>query len=214
MVAAAAALGLPMPAVIGPAAALSVASVCCAVVLRRTHPHPRLGTANAITLLRLAIVGLLLSILFAGGVNAAIIVALSAVALSLDGLDGYLARRQGLTSRFGAAFDMEVDSAFALVLSVLAAFGPAGPLALLLGLPRYLLGVAGLALPWLNGALPPRYSRKVVCVVQLVVLIVLQLPGLAPWFALTLVAAVAGLLAWSFGIDIVHLFRTRTRSAG
>ena len=157
---------------------------------------------------------MLLSILFGGGVSAAIIIALSVVALSLDGLDGHLARRQRLTSRFGAAFDMEVDSAFALVLSVLAAFGPAGPLVLLLGLPRYLLGVAGLALPWLNGTLPARYSRKVVCVVQLIVLIVLQLPGLATWFALTLVVAVAGLLAWSFGIDVVHLFRTRTRSAG
>ncbi|MEZ5090884.1 MAG: CDP-alcohol phosphatidyltransferase family protein [Micropruina sp.] len=214
MVVAAVALGLPMVAVAGPAGVLTVALVGCAIGLRRTHPHPRLGTANAITLLRLAIVGLLLSILFGGGVSAAIIIALSVVALSLDGLDGHLARRQRLTSRFGAAFDMEVDSAFALVLSVLAAFGPAGPLVLLLGLPRYLLGVAGLALPWLNGTLPARYSRKVVCVVQLVVLIVLQLPGLATWFALTLVVAVAGLLAWSFGIDVVHLFRTRTRSAG
>ena len=34
-----------------------------------------------------------------------IIITLSVVALSLDGLDGYLARRQRLTSRFGAAFD-------------------------------------------------------------------------------------------------------------
>ena len=72
MVVAAVALGLPMVAVAGPAGVLTVALVGCAIGLRRTHPHPRLGTANAITLLRLAIVGLLLSILFGGGVSTSI----------------------------------------------------------------------------------------------------------------------------------------------
>ena len=60
---------------------------------------------------------------------AAVVIPLSIIALSLDGVDGALARRQMLESRFGAAFDMEVDSAFALVLSILAALGPAGPAA-------------------------------------------------------------------------------------
>jgi phosphatidylglycerophosphate synthase len=205
-------LGVPALAVALAAGGLAAALIAFTVLLRRGHTHARLGAANAVTLLRLTIVGVLLSILLAGGGAAAVVIPLSIIALSLDGVDGALARRQKLESRFGAAFDMEVDSAFALVLSILAALGPAGPAALLLGLPRYLFGVAGLALPWLNGPLPPRFSRKVICVVQLIVLIALQMPFLEAWVALTLVGMTVGLLAWSFGLDIVALYRSRVRS--
>lgn len=212
MVFAAVLLGVPALAVALAAAGLTIAFIVFTVLLSRGHPHARLGAANAVTLLRLTIVGVLLSILLAGGGSAAVVIPLSIIALSLDGVDGALARRQKLESRFGAAFDMEVDSAFALVLSILAALGPAGPAALLLGLPRYLFGVAGLALPWLNGPLAPRFSRKVICVIQLIVLIALQLPFLEVWAALTLVGMTVGLLAWSFGLDIVSLSRSRVRS--
>lgn len=205
-------LGLPALAVAIAAGCLTTALVVFTVLLGRGHPHDRLGAANAVTLLRVTIVGILLSILLAGGSSAAVVIALSIIALSLDGVDGALARRQKLESRFGAAFDMEVDSAFALVLSILAALGPAGPAALLLGLPRYLFGVAGMALPWLNAPLAPRFSRKVVCVIQLIALIALQLPFLEAWLALTLVVVTVGLLAWSFGLDIVSLYRERARS--
>lgn len=214
MVFAATLLGVPALAVALAAAGLTIALIVFTVLLSRGHPHVRLGAANAVTLLRLTIVGVLLSILLAGGGSAAVVIPLSIIALSLDGVDGALARRQKLESRFGASFDMEVDSAFALVLSILAALGPAGPAALLLGLPRYLFGVAGLALPWLNGPLAPRFSRKVICVVQLIVLIALQLPFLGAWAALTLVVMTVGLLAWSFGLDIVSLSRSRVRSDG
>lgn len=212
MVAVAVVLQVPALAGVLAAAGLTIALIVFTVLLSRGHPHARLGAANVVTLLRLTIVGVLLSLLLAGGGSAAIVIPLSIVALSLDGVDGALARRQKLESRFGAAFDMEVDSAFALVLSISAALGPAGPAALLLGLPRYLFGVAGLALPWLNGPLAPRYSRKVICVIQLIVLIVLQLPFLEAWVALALVGATVGLLAWSFGLDIVRLSRARARS--
>lgn len=205
-------LELPALATAVAGGVLTAAVIVFALLLYRGHPHARLGAANAITLLRLTIVAVLLSMLLAGGGNAALVIAVSAVALSLDGVDGYLARRQRLESPFGASFDMEVDSAFALVLAALASFGPAGPIALILGLPRYLFGVAGWALPWLNGQLSARFSRKVACVVQLIALIVLQLPVLSVWFAVALVLATVALLAWSFGIDIVHLFRSRARS--
>lgn len=214
MVAAALAVGVSTISVTCAAAALAAALVLSAVMLRLHHPHPRLGGANVITLLRLSMTGLLLSILLSGGGERAVVLAVSIVAVCLDGVDGCIARHQGLESRFGAAFDVEVDSVFALVLSLLAALGPAGPLALLLGLPRYLFGAAGLAFPWLNAPLVPRFSRKVVCVVQLGVLIALQLPLLPVWIALTLVMATAALLAWSFGRDVVDLARSRPRGTG
>jgi phosphatidylglycerophosphate synthase len=41
--------------------------------------------------------------------------------LALDGLDGWLARRFGLASAYGARFDMEVDGFLILVLALLVA---------------------------------------------------------------------------------------------
>jgi phosphatidylglycerophosphate synthase len=205
------ALGLPAAALIACTGVFVAAFSTAAVFLRRGHPHTRLGLANMITLARLSMVTVLLGIFIAGRAEPWFVMTLGVIALSLDGVDGYAARRQGLASRFGASFDMEVDSAFALVLALLAATGPAGPLAILLGLPRYVYGLAALALPWLNGELAPRFSRKVVCVVQLIALIALQLPFLGMPVALAIVIVTAAALAWSFGVDTVALRRGRRR---
>lgn len=178
--------------------------------LRRHHPHAQLGFANVITLVRLALVSVLVIPLIAGTPAPVAIILVATIALSLDGVDGWLARRQGLSSEFGARFDMEVDSAFALVLALLAVVvNGASPLVLLLGIPRYLFGLAGLALPWLNGELPPRLSRKVVCVVQLIVLIAVQSPWFADTLGTLLIAGTVAALMWSFGRDILWLRRTR-----
>jgi phosphatidylglycerophosphate synthase len=179
--------------------------------LARQSPHPRLGAANTVTLLRLALVSSLVIPLVGATANPVAIIAVATVSLSLDGVDGWLARRQGLSSRFGAGFDMEVDSVFALVLALLAAIAAGvGWWVILLGLPRYLFGIAQLVWPWLTAPLPPRYSGKVICVIQLIVLIVLQSPWVPGPVAVVLAAGVLGALAWSFGRDIVALWRRRT----
>lgn len=180
-----------------------------ALQLRRRHPHTRLGFANAVTLLRLAFVSSLI-IPFLGGAHEPVaIMAIATISLSLDGVDGWLARRQGLASDFGGSFDMEVDSVFALVLALLAAVGGAPWFVILLGLPRYLFWVAGAIWPWLYDPLPPRYSGKVVCVIQLIVLIVLQSPWVPDPLAVVLIAGTLGALGWSFGRDVVWLWRRR-----
>lgn len=190
--------------------AFIAAATAAAWQLRRHHPHALLGLANVVTLVRLALVALLIIPLVAGTPAPVAIIVVATIALSLDGVDGWLARRQRLSSDFGARFDMEVDSGFALVLALLAVVANgASPLVLLLGIPRYVFGLAGLALPWLNDDLPPRFSRKVVCVVQLIVLIAVQ----SPWFAgapgTVIVVGTVGALLWSFGSDIVWLRRNR-----
>jgi len=177
--------------------------------LRLRHPHARLGLANAVTLLRLALVSALIIPLLGGAHEPVAIMAIAAVSLSLDGVDGWLARRQGLASDFGGSFDMEVDSVFALVLALLAALGGAPWIVIVLGLPRYLFWVAGAIWPWLYDPLPPRYSGKVVCVIQLIVLIVLQSPWVPAPLALALIIGTLGALGWSFGRDIVWLWRRR-----
>jgi hypothetical protein len=106
---------------------------------------------------------------------------------------------------------MEVDSALALILALNAwAAGTAGAIVLLIGVPRYLFALAAFALPWLNAETPQRFSRKVVCVLQLATLIALQLPPVASGVANPVVAGVAAALVWSFGRDVLWLWRVRS----
>jgi hypothetical protein len=74
---------------------------------------------------------------------------------------------------------------------------------------RYAFVAAGWALPWLNGALPQRMRRKVVCVVQIAVLAALLAPVLQPPVSTGLALAATALLAWSFAVDILWLARRR-----
>jgi phosphatidylglycerophosphate synthase len=180
------------------------------------YPHDRMGSCNAVTLLRAALAAAVAAPLAGQGALAAApglawsVLAVAALALALDGLDGWLARRSGLTSEFGARFDMEVDSALALILAGLAlANGKAGLWVLALGALRYAWVAAGLILPWLQGALPQRFRRKAVCVVQIAALILLLAPPLVPPVSTVLGLAATALLVWSFALDLLWLARRR-----
>ena len=176
----------------------------------RHYPHDVFGWCNTVTLFRWALACVLITLLVASPSEGWAVVAIATVALSLDGLDGWLARRNGLVSGFGARFDMEVDAALALILTLHAlADGLAGPIVLILGLSRYVFVAAIWVAPWLGRPLPERYSRKAVCVLQLSTLIILQVPFLTagPAFSLALAASLA-LLA-SFWRDIAWLHRQR-----
>jgi phosphatidylglycerophosphate synthase len=188
----------------------TIGGAVSARALHRGYPHERLGACNVITLTRLALTVALLGPLVAGAGPSWAILAVALVALLLDGVDGWLARRQGTASDFGARFDLEVDSALALVLAVGAvSAGTVGPAALLLGLPRYLFAGGMRVFSWMRQDLPPRFSRKTVCVVQLGTLIALQAPVVPAVAAPILVAVALGLLAWSFTVDVVWLRRHR-----
>ena len=185
-----------------------IAAAAAAVLLRRTYPHETLGVCNVVTLGRLVIVCGLVAPLVGGSGSAWVIFLLASGALALDGVDGWLARRNGRASGFGARFDVEVDAGLALVLS-LHAVDRIGPLVLVLGLAHYAFAFAKIAFPWLGGPLPERFSRKAVCVLQIATLIVLQLPIVSAPVAALLVAIASAALAWSFGRDILHLWRER-----
>lgn len=179
-------------------------------LMRRFYPHDRLGGGNAVTFLRGALVAALAAPLLAGDAAGVAIAATGAVALALDGVDGWLARRSGLTSGFGGRFDMEVDAALALILSLHVLVGTGiGPEILLLGLTRYAFVAAGLIWQVLTAPLPPRFRRKLICVLQLAALIVLQLPMPSPEAAIWLARAATAALLWSFAVDILWLWRRR-----
>lgn len=193
-------------------AVLVFALVCAAVVLamRDTYPHARIGGCNGVTLLRLAMASALLVPLNAGLPGGWAVAGIAAVALTLDGVDGLLARRSGLQSRFGARFDIEADAAMALVLAlhVLAQRGLVAEV-LVLGLIRYAFVLAQGLWPWLGGDLPPRRWRKWVCVLQLATLIALQAPVVGPDAGAALARLAAAALVASFAVDIRRLWRHR-----
>lgn len=175
----------------------------------RHYPHDRFGLCNTVTLARAAMVVALLALLWSGARGWEVML-VAAVALSLDGLDGWLARRSELVSEFGARFDMETDAALGLVLAAHVWLGGmTGPEVLLLGLMRYGFVLAFWPFPWLAAALPERFGRKAVCVIQIAMLILLQLPGLMPVHAQAMAWFAVIALVWSFGRDVLWLWRHR-----
>lgn len=196
---------LPLGAVI---AVYGLALGAAVYLMEQGYPHRALGLCNLVTLTRLLLVAVLAVPLAAGTGGGEEVFAVALVVLLLDGIDGWLARRAGLASAFGARFDMEVDSALALVLALHVWVGGAtGAIVLILGVPRYAFALAGAVLPWLRAPLPERFSRKAVCVLQLGTLVVLQLPGLPVGAAGWLVAVAALSLIWSFWRDVAVLWR-------
>jgi len=179
-------------------------------MIRRGYPHSELGTGNIVTVLRMGMVAALLAPLVGVTLPWAL-VGVAILALVLDGFDGFFARREGRMSAFGARLDMEVDSALGLVLALnVWVAGVFGPLILLIGLPSYAFMVAGRLIPWLNRPLPESFARKLVCVIQVASLIALNSPIWPTWGVLPVVVGVAGALLWSFGRDIVWLWRSRS----
>lgn len=173
-------------------------------------PHRSLGLCNLVTLTRLMIMGILCTVMLAGMTPDWVTFGIAACALALDGVDGWLARWQGLASEFGARFDVEVDAIFALLLAVYAATsGAAGAFVILLGLPHYLFWMARLRRPWLDRPLRPSFLRKAVCVFQIGALIALQVPLFAGGGLDLVIGAVTLALVWSFGRDILWMWRMK-----
>ena len=182
------------------------------------HPHPRLGVANRITLVRAAIACLIAARAIEPAPLEAperwLLAAIAGAALLLDGADGWAARRQGLASDFGARFDMEVDAFAILVLAIIVAKAHAVPYwVLAIGGMRYLYLAATLALPPLRRPLPPRpiadRRRKTIAVIQSVGLTVALVPASPADWASAICAAALILLVYSFAADIVILRSTR-----
>lgn len=180
------------------------------------YPHERFGGANVVTSARAAMTLLLAACL--PGINVLhrgvdvqafwLLSAIAAVALMLDGLDGKLARSSGLSSSFGARYDMETDALLGLVITLLVwQSGELGIWVLGLGVLRYLFLLAALFLPALQAELYPSFRRKLVCVVQVGVLSVLLTPVVEPVWSTVLAVVALVLLVGSFVRDVLWLMR-------
>ncbi|ANZ35815.1 CDP-alcohol phosphatidyltransferase [Lentzea guizhouensis] len=178
------------------------------------HRISSLGPADRVTLARGLLVGAVTALVAdrAGqDVPVALVVTLAAVALSLDWVDGQVARRTGTSTALGARFDMEVDAFLILVLSAYVAVHM-GPWVLAIGLMRYVFVAASWKLRWLNAPLPASYARKVVAAVQGIFLVVAA-SGVIPFAAVVVGLALASLV-WSFGRDVLWLRRNAVVAVG
>lgn len=176
--------------------------------LRQSYPHQVLGFCNIVTLFRAALVAFLAGAVFDPTVAVWLVFWIATLAFALDGLDGWLARRSGLTSPFGARFDMETDALLGAVLALwLLAMGRTGPEILVLGFMRYAFCAAATVLPALRAELPQSLRRKTVCVIQVTALIAILCPLTPAGAVLPVSFCAALLLSWSFAVDIRWLIR-------
>lgn len=217
-----AALGLPWRFPLAAAVLYGLALPLIWLALPARLPGDRFGAANAVTLVRLAATAVLAAAAVAlpsaeltAPAVAWTLAALAAAALVLDGVDGWVARRQRLASAFGARFDMELDAAFMLVLAVLAwRMERAGGWVLAAGLARYAFVAAALLLPRLRAPLPPSSRRRVACALSAALLIaaLAPLPALPVQAAVLLAGTAVLTLMLSFTLDTLWLLRRRQRA--
>jgi phosphatidylglycerophosphate synthase len=184
--------------------------VGCALLARglTRRGAARMGPADGVTLARLVLscgIAALAVDSFFQVARVPALVVLAGVALMLDWLDGFVARRTRSASELGARFDMETDAFLILVLSLYVA-DATGWWVLVIGLARYAFVGAGAVWPWLRSTVPPRYWCKVVAAAQGVVLTVAA-SDLLPAAVETLTLGVAlVLLAESFGREVWQLW--------
>ncbi|HEX5469585.1 MAG TPA: CDP-alcohol phosphatidyltransferase family protein [Gaiellaceae bacterium] len=214
-------MGAALAVTVGLSGAGWAVAVACGVLMNaalargvlRYRPR-RLGPADWVTLARATLavgVAALVADSFDEHVSVTLLVTLSAVALALDAVDGWVARRSRTSSTLGALFDGEVDAFLILVLSVHVARST-GAWVLAIGAARYVFFAAGWLWPWLREPLPPRYWRKVVAATQGIVLTIAAAEVLPLGLTRAALVGALALLAESFGRDVWWLWGHRHAS--
>jgi phosphatidylglycerophosphate synthase len=177
---------------------------------RRHHPFARFGAANAVTSVRALMAAATAGLIGEPQTHAVAwaAVSLGLAATLLDGVDGWLARRTGMASRFGARFDMETDAFLIQVLAILTwRHEKAGIWVLLSGMLRYLFVAAGWVFDWMRKPLTPTARAKAVCVVQIGGLLIALSPLVEPPLSEAIAAVALIALAASFALDTRRLWR-------
>ncbi len=127
---------------------------------RAFTPAGEFGWANRVTTVRFALVLLLGA--FGPATPGWLLAAALGVAAALDVADGFIARRYGLSSEFGAAFDIETDALLTLIAEAqLWQRGRAGAWILIPGLLRYAYVLALAIVPATAGHVrSSRFARR------------------------------------------------------
>jgi phosphatidylglycerophosphate synthase len=170
-----------------PTVAAGVLGLMVRLVAARGHwtPGRGFGVANTLTLLRLGIVAALpsLFLLVPRVAFAGVVLAI----FTLDGIDGWVAKKRREASPFGAAFDMETDALCVMVLGLIMwQHQLTGAWVLVAGLWRYVYATIVALVPSLSLSDAPRarWGRWIFCVLMSsFTAAFLPLPVLTPIFA-------------------------------
>jgi phosphatidylglycerophosphate synthase len=187
---------------------LVTASVAIALCWLRYGPERgwRVGLANLVTAARLFAV---LFTLVVAADSGRWVGAVAALVYLFDGLDGWIARRRGEASAFGAQFDMETDSHIVMLLCVyLVVRVGYGPWVLAIGAMRYVYVLAR----WALSVREVRERRTSWGrIMYSIVSLSLALACVSQWRAVAQPLLAAGLVAlvWSFAPDFIALSRSR-----
>jgi phosphatidylglycerophosphate synthase len=185
------------------------AAAALLVTARMRSDQPAILPADWITLTRMMLIAGVTGLVadsFSRTVPVTALVALSAVALALDAVDGQVARRTGTATPLGGRIDGETDAFLILVLSI-AVSQDYGGWVLAIGAARYVFLLAGWLIPWLRAPLAFRFWRKVVTAVQGIALTVAASGVTSRLVGMIAVAVALLLLAESFGHDVIWLYR-------
>ena len=199
----------PAARIVGLACAATIAVALARGLARR--PGERLGPASWVTLTRATLavgVAALATDSLGHDPPVALLVTLAGIALVLDAVDGWMARRTGTASELGARFDGEVDAFLILALSVYVA-PECGAWVLGIGIARYLFLAGEWLLPWMRAPLPSRRWRKVAAATQGIVLTVAAAGVLPLALAQALLLAALVLLTASMAQCVWWLWRRR-----
>jgi phosphatidylglycerophosphate synthase len=172
--------------------------------------------ASWVTLVRATLavgVAALVADSFTHDIPVALLVTLASVALSLDLVDGWVARRTDTETELGARFDGEVDAFLILALSVYVAPG-CGWWVLAIGAARYVFLAGELLLPWMRAPLPPRRWRRLVAGAQGIALTVAAAAVLPLALMQAVLLAALALLMASMGECVWWLWCRRHTASG
>ncbi|MBO0594804.1 CDP-alcohol phosphatidyltransferase family protein [Nesterenkonia sp. E16_7] len=188
-----------------------IAPIVAAVSLLRRRPRA-VTIADRVTLFRVGLIGVLASaavliLVEAIPARSWALAILAGVALLLDAVDGWVARRTHSSTPSGARLDMEADAAALLVVSLIAAT-TVGWWAVGIGAMRYLFVAAARIRPALRGELRYSLFRRTVAAIQASVLWVALLPITPVAFAVAVTGVALTLLVISFTRDAIALERS------
>ena len=139
-----------------------------------------------------------------------IIIILSTVSLVMDGLDGFIARKYNLVSKFGEIIDQESDNFLMLVISIsLYLNKDVGLYVFLIPLYRYTFLVSMKKYDWLQRTLPSSQFRKIACVLTIALMIMSQDVYFNYENTLFLVILSLFIITFSFSKDIIWLYRNK-----
>jgi phosphatidylglycerophosphate synthase len=195
--------------------AAAILGVILAVALPRVreyHPYERFGAANLVTTARAVLVALVGGVIGEPHADGTLLltITLALLATTLDGVDGWIARRLHQESPFGARFDVEIDALLILFLSILAwRYDKAGAWVLASGLTRYGFVAAGRAWPWMQRPLRGSFRGKLICVVQIAGLVLTLHPAIPRPASAVIAGASLAALWYSFFVDTRALWTQR-----